>query len=118
MESTAVELRRAREDDSFAAFAVRRRAIVSLRSPGLTRAEADAWATAVSLGRLSRIFAEHEVWVATNPEILLEANWTAVSFYEDRGYRRAYETRPNEPVVLTKEPEIRSSGSAVGPATG
>ncbi|MGH0036988.1 MAG: GNAT family N-acetyltransferase [Myxococcota bacterium] len=150
MEATPVALRRARKADSFAAFAVRRKAILNLSSSELSRAEADAWATGVSLGRLAQSIADHEVWVATigpriagwvrfrgnrirglyvepsaagagigsllldraegliaqagYPEILLEANWTAVPFYEYRGYRRAGETRPNEPVLLRKDP--------------
>jgi GNAT superfamily N-acetyltransferase len=59
-----MRIRRAEAADEDALATIRRRAILALAVPAMSREEAERWATRVAADRVARAIREHDVWVA------------------------------------------------------
>jgi GNAT superfamily N-acetyltransferase len=59
-----MQIRRAEAADEEALASIRRRAILALAVPAMSREQAERWATREAADRVARAMQEHEVWVA------------------------------------------------------
>ena len=59
-----MQIRRAVAADEEALARIRRRAILALAVPVLSRAQAETWATRATVDRIARAISAHDVWVA------------------------------------------------------
>jgi putative acetyltransferase len=59
-----MQIRRAETADEEALSSIRRRAILALAVPAMSREQAERWATRVAADRVARAMREHDVWVA------------------------------------------------------
>jgi putative acetyltransferase len=59
-----MQIRRAEAADEEALASMRRRAILALAVPGMSREQAEGWATRGAADRVARAMREHDVWVA------------------------------------------------------
>src|SRR5207247_9140170 len=59
-----VRIRRAEAADEEALARIRRRAILALAVPAMSREQAERWATRGAADRVARAMWEHDVWVA------------------------------------------------------
>src|SRR5262245_47433817 len=65
-----MEIRRAEADDEEALAAIRRRAILALAVPAMSREQADRWAARGPADRVARAMREHDVWVAVEGTVI------------------------------------------------
>src|SRR5262247_2753458 len=59
-----MQIRRAEAADEDALASIRRRAILALAVPAMSREQAERWAARGAVGRVARAMREHDVWVA------------------------------------------------------
>src|SRR5438270_591071 len=59
-----MQIRRAEAADEEALASIRRRAILALAVPAMSREQAERWATRGAADRVARAMREHDVWVA------------------------------------------------------
>src|SRR2546421_12163330 len=59
-----MQIRRAEAADEEALARIRRRAILALAVPAMSREQAEGWATRGAADRVARAMREHDVWVA------------------------------------------------------
>jgi putative acetyltransferase len=59
-----MQIRRAEAADEEALASIRRRAILALAVPAMSREQAEKWATRATADRMARAIREHDVWVA------------------------------------------------------
>ena len=59
-----MHIRRAEAADEEALASIRRRAILALAVPAMSREQAERWATRGAADRVARAMREHDVWVA------------------------------------------------------
>jgi putative acetyltransferase len=59
-----MQIRRAEAADEEALSSIRRRAILALAVPAMSREQAERWATRGAADRVARAMREHDVWVA------------------------------------------------------
>ena len=72
----AAVYRRAARQDASLLYDIRRRSILELAPPALTAAEAQAWASKLTLSGMERKLLELEVWVAELSDVV--AGWGAI----------------------------------------
>src|SRR5207244_10418556 len=65
-----MQIRRAEAADEEALASIRRRAILALAVPAMSREQAERWATRGAADRVARAMREHDVWVAVPTERL------------------------------------------------
>src|SRR6266851_2398204 len=105
-----MQIRRAEAADEEALASIRRRAILALAVPAMSREQAERWATRGAADRVARAMREHDVWVAVEGAAI---GWVEV----DRDRVAALYVSPScsrrgvGSVLLTfAETSIRSSG--------
>src|SRR2546430_3337168 len=108
--SDLMQIRRAEAADEEALASIRRRAILALAVPAMSREQAERWATRGAADRVARAMQEHDVWVAVEGAAI---GWVEV----DRDRVAALYVSPScsrrgvGSVLLTfAETSIRSSG--------
>jgi putative acetyltransferase len=108
--SDLMQIRRAEAADEEALASIRRRAILALAVPAMSREQAERWATRGAADRVARAMREHDVWVAVEGAAI---GWVEV----DRDRVAALYVSPScsrrgvGSVLLTfAETSIRSSG--------
>src|SRR5215468_12507503 len=108
--SDSMKIRRAEAADEDALASIRRRAILALAVPAMSREQAERWATRGAADRVARAIREHDVWVAVEGALM---GWVEV----DRDRVAALYVSPScsrrgvGSVLLARaETSIRSSG--------
>jgi len=108
--SDLMQIRRAEAADEEALANIRRRAILALAVPAMSREQAERWATRGAVDRVARAMREHDVWVGVEGAAI---GWVEV----DRDRVAALYVSPScsrrgvGSVLLTfAETSIRSSG--------
>src|SRR5215470_8729961 len=108
-----MQIRRAEPADEEALASIRRRAILALAVPAMSREQAERWAARVAADRVARAVQEHDVWVAVEGAAI---GWVEV----DRDRVAALYVSPScsrrgvGSVLLARaEAFIRSSGCAM-----
>jgi putative acetyltransferase len=108
-----MEIRRAEATDEEVLATIRRSAILALAVPGMSREQAEQWATRAAADRIARAMRDHDVWVAVDGGAI---GWVEV----DRDRVAALYVSPScarrgvGSVLLARaEASIRSSGYAM-----
>jgi putative acetyltransferase len=73
-----MQIRRAEAADEEALASIRRRAILALAVPAMSREQAERWATRGAADRVARAMQEHDVWVAVEGAVI---GWVEVDRY-------------------------------------
>ena len=76
-----MQIRRAEAADEEALSSIRRRAILELAVPAMSKEQAERWATRVAADRVARATREHHVWVALEGAAIV---WVEVDREHDR----------------------------------
>src|SRR6266508_2420663 len=110
--SDLMQIRRAEAADEEALASIRRRAILALAVPAMSREQAERWATRGAADRVARAMREHDVWVAVEEAAI---GWVEV----DRDRVAALYVSPScsrrgvgSVLLAQAETYIRSSGYA------
>jgi GNAT superfamily N-acetyltransferase len=105
-----IQIRRAESGDAEALASIRRRAILALAVPAMSREQAERWATRAAPDRVARAIREHDVWVAVEAAAI---GWVEV----DRDRVAALYVSPScscrgvgSALLTFAETSIRSSG--------
>jgi GNAT superfamily N-acetyltransferase len=105
-----IQIRRAESGDAEALASIRRRAILALAVPAMSREQAERWATRAAPDRVARAIREHDVWVAVEAAAI---GWVEV----DRDRVAALYVSPpcsgrgvGSALLTFAETSIRSSG--------
>src|SRR5262247_3646732 len=107
-----MQIRRAEAADEDALASIRRRAILALAVPAMSREQAERWAARGAVDRVARAMREHDVWVAVEGAAI---GWVEV----DRDRVAALYVSPScsrrgvgSVLLALDETSIRSSGYA------
>ena len=108
-----MQIRRAEAADEEALASIRRRAILALAVPAMSREQAERWATRGAADRVARAMREHDVWVAVEGAAI---GWVEV----DRDRIAALYVSPScsrrgvgSALLAHGETSIQSSGYAI-----
>src|SRR5262244_1918772 len=105
-----MQIRRAEAADEEALASIRRRAILALAVPAMSREQAERWAARGAVDRVARAIREHDVWVAVEGAAMgwveVDRNRVAALYVSPSCSRRGVGS-----VLLARaETSIRSSG--------
>jgi nitroreductase len=73
-----MQIRRAEAADEGALASIRRRAILALAVPAMSKEQAERWATRGAADRVARAMRDHDVWVAVEGAVI---GWVEVDRY-------------------------------------
>src|SRR5213083_913308 len=95
--SDLMQIRRAEAADDEALASIRRRAILALAVPAMSREQAERWAARGAADRVARAMREHDVWVAVEGPAI---GWVEV----DRDRVAALYVSPSWPAAGSARP--------------
>src|SRR5438477_13184103 len=107
-----MQIRRAEAADEEALASIRRRAILALAVPTMSREQAEGWASRGAADRVARAIREHDVWVAVEGAAIgwveVDRDRVAALYVSPSCYRRGV----GSALLARAETSIRSSSYA------